>query len=154
MLCRFWARRPEVPTADLAGHGVGVLVVGGPGAASARESCCLWIPARAYLFGGFSTSMFRVVKLIVGRVRLMRDMRGLHTKLPSLMLITGVASMDLVSVLWQVGWTISFMVTSLLSWVTYIPAQYFHNEFIPYHTPRYPIYPTIYSSPSTRVGAY
>jgi len=67
--------------------------------------------------------MLRAMKLIAGRVRLMRDMRGLRTKLPSrsvLMSIVGVvASMDRESVLSWVRWTISFMVTGLLLWVRY-----------------------------------
>ena len=40
------------------------------------------MPATAYFLGGFSVGMFQAIKLIVRQGRLIRDMRGLHAKLP------------------------------------------------------------------------
>lgn len=81
---------------------LGCWPLGGARVASARESCSLLIPATEYLLGGLSAGMLRAIKLIAGRVRLIREMRGLHTKLPPrsvLMSIVGVASMGRLSVL-------------------------------------------------------
>jgi len=52
MLFRLWARRSEVPVADLAGHDVGVLAVG---AASAREP---FVVSRYLLGYGISSWQF------------------------------------------------------------------------------------------------
>ena len=81
---------------------LGCRPLGGDRVASARESCSLWIPATEYLLGGLSAGMLRAIKLMEGRVRLMRDMRGLRTKLlpRSVQMSTvGVAGMDRLSVL-------------------------------------------------------
>jgi len=64
--------------------------------------------------------MFRAMNLIAGRVRLMHEMRRMHTKfsLPSVpMPIAGEANIDRISVLSQVCWAISSMVANPLSWV-------------------------------------
>ena len=64
------------------GARLGYWLFGGANTASPRGSCGLWMPATAYLPGGFSIGMLQAIKLTVRQGRLMREMRACNLSFP------------------------------------------------------------------------
>ena len=68
LMCRLLTHRTGVLAVELMGSTARCWLFGSADGSSVRESCGHWIPATAYILGGFSGGMFHALALVAGRV--------------------------------------------------------------------------------------